>query len=91
MTYLLPYVIDNLERLKLRHEIHRFDSGAIMVDIWINDNFHVIQMDDKSVGLSLITEDTTPFDIIPDISFLNEAEFKREFEKILPQSLASRH
>ncbi len=56
-----------------------------MVDIWINDNFHVIQIDDKSIGLSLITKDTTPFDIIPDSSFSNEAEFKTEFEKILPK------
>lgn len=85
MIHLLPYIVDNLERLNLRHKIHRFDSGAVMVDIWINDNFHVIQIDDKSIGLSLVTEDTTPFDIIPDESFSNEVEFKREFEKILPQ------
>jgi RNAse (barnase) inhibitor barstar len=85
VTHLLPYIVDNLERLALRHEIHRFDSGAVMVDIWINDNFHVIQIDDNSIGLSLITKDTTPFDIIPDASFSNESEFKMEFEKILPK------
>jgi RNAse (barnase) inhibitor barstar len=85
VKHLLPYIVDNLERLNLRHEIRRFDSGAIMVDIWINDCFHVIQIDDKSIGLSLITEDITPFDIITDVSFLDEGEFKTEFEKILPQ------
>ena len=85
MTHLLPYIVDNLERLNLKHEVHRFDSGAVMVDIWIDDSFHVIQIDDKSIGLSLITEDTTPFDVIPDISFSNDTEFKREFEIILAQ------
>ncbi len=56
-----------------------------MVDIWINENIYVIQIDDKSIGLSIITEDTTPFDINPDLSFSNEVEFKKEFEIILPQ------
>jgi RNAse (barnase) inhibitor barstar len=60
-----------------------------MVDIWINDHFHVIQIEHKSIGLSLITEDTTPFDIIPDVSFSKDTEFKSEFEKILPQKLSA--
>ena len=84
MTHLLPYIIENIESFKLKHEIHRFDSGAIMVDIWINDKFHVVQIENKSIGLSLVTEDTA-FDIIPDVSFSDENQFKTEFEKILPQ------
>jgi len=84
VTHLLSYIVDNIEWLNLKHEIHRFDSGAIMVDIWIKDNFHVIQIDSESIGLSLVTKNTTPFDIIPDHSFSDEHEFKREFAKILP-------
>lgn len=84
VTHILPYIVDNLQKLNLKHEIYRFDSGAIMVDIWINDNFHVIQIDNKSIGLSLITKDAAPFDTIPDVSFYNDADFRIEFEKILP-------
>jgi uncharacterized protein (UPF0128 family) len=83
MTHLLPYITDKLEGLHLRHEIHRFDSGAIIVDIWIQDKFHVIQIEDKTIGISLITKDDSPFDTIPDISFSEEPEFKIAFEKIL--------
>lgn len=85
MTHLLPYIVDTNEKFSLKHEIHRFDSGAIMVDIWVNDSFHVIQIDKESIGLSLITKDTMPFDIIPDLSFSDEIQFKKEFVKILPQ------
>ncbi|WP_208025543.1 barstar family protein [Niastella caeni] len=85
VTHLLSYIVDNLERHNLKHEVHRFDSGAIMIDIWINGNFYVIQIDDNLIGQSLVTEDTTPFDIIPDISFSDEILFKSEFVKILPQ------
>lgn len=84
MTHLLPYIIENLEYFKLKHEINRFDSGAIMVDIWINDKLHVVQIDDESIGLSLVTENTALFDIIPDVSFSEEKQFKIEFQKILP-------
>jgi RNAse (barnase) inhibitor barstar len=56
-----------------------------MVDMWIKGSFYVIQIDKESIGLSLITEDTTPFDIIPDFSFSDEDQFKKEFTKILPQ------
>jgi len=82
VTHLLLYIIENVKEYNLKHEIHRFDSGAIMVDIWINDTFYVIQIDKETVGLNLVTKDTTPFDIIPDVSFSDEIQFKKEFAKI---------
>jgi RNAse (barnase) inhibitor barstar len=86
VTHLLPYIIEKVERLNLRHEVHRFDSGAIMVDIWIDRKFYVIQIDEESIGLSLNTQDTLLFDIIPDHLFSEENQFKKEFAKILPHN-----
>ena len=53
-----------------------------MVDMWIKSNFYVIQIDGDTIGLSLVTEETTPFDIIPDQSFKDEISFKKAFENI---------
>ena len=85
MKKLLPYIVDTIKKSKVRHEIHSFDSGAVMVDIWIGNQFHVIQIDGDIVGLSLVTEATTPFDIIPDQSFKDVNAFKNAFEKIFSE------
>lgn len=82
MIYLLPYIVGEIERLKLKHEIHSFDSGAIMVDFWVDQRLYVVQIDNDAIGISLVTEETTPFDIIPDYSFKNSKDFKIAFEKV---------
>ena len=84
MRKLLPYIKTKLDQLKLKYEVHDFDSGAVMVDIYIEDKFYVIQIDGEEIGLSLNTEDTMLFDIIPDKTFKDADLFKTEFEKILP-------
>ncbi len=56
----------------IRHEIHRFDSGAMMVDIWIGDDFYVIQLTDEYIGFSKI-DNESGFDTRPDEVFENEA------------------
>lgn len=82
MVDLLPYIVDKIERLKLKHEVYSFDSGAIMVDFWVDQHLYVIQIDNDSIGISLITEETAPFDVIPDYSFKSSKDFKVAFEKI---------
>jgi len=82
MKKLLPDIINKLDIKKVKYEVHNFDSGAIMVDIFINNNFYVLQIDGDEIGLSLNTDKTTPFDIIPDKSFKNANEFNIEFKKI---------
>jgi RNAse (barnase) inhibitor barstar len=79
---LLPYIIDRIEKSKARYEVHSFDSGAVMVDIYIEEKFYVIQIDGDKIGLSLNTEETGLFDILPDKVFEEAGEFKTEFEKI---------
>jgi hypothetical protein len=82
MNKLLPYIVEQIKKAKCRYEVHDFDSGAIMVDICIDMEFYVIQIDGDKIGLSLVTEETTPFDIIPERLFDDAIEFKCEFEKI---------
>jgi hypothetical protein len=82
MKRLLPDIINKLDLAKVMYEVHNFDSGAIMVDIFINVRFYVIQIYGDEIGLSLNTEETGWFDIIPDQSFKDPSEFKAAFEKI---------
>ena len=82
MKDLLSYIVDKAETSKARYELHSFDSGAIMVDIWIDDNFYVIQIDGDIIGISLITQETISFDTIPDTTFRNASEFRTKFESI---------
>ena len=82
MKKLLPDIIKRLDIAKVKYEVHNFDSGAVMVDVFINDKFYVIQIYCDEIGLSIITEDTMPFDIIPDKSYKSVNEFNIDFEKI---------
>jgi hypothetical protein len=53
--------IDKISELikpkEIRHEIHSFDSGAFMVDIWINYDFFCIQLFENKFGISKVTEE----------------------------------
>jgi hypothetical protein len=79
---LVPYIVDRLKKANARHDIHSFPSGALMIDIWIDSKFYVIQIFEDTIGLSLITEHTAVFDTIPDKTFTIENEFKAAFESI---------
>ncbi len=82
MKALLPFIIDRIEKSKARYEVHSFDSGAVMVDIYIDEKFYVIQIDGDKIGISLNTEETGVFDIIPDKIFTEAGEFQIELEKL---------
>ncbi len=82
MKKLLPDIINRLDLVKVKYEVHHFDSGALMVDIFINEKFYVIQIYGDEIGISLNTEETGMFDIIPDKSFKDSTLFYVEFEKI---------
>lgn len=53
-----------------------------MVDIWIDNEFYVVQIDSDVIGMSLITEENPGFDTKSDISFKDAGKFKNEFQKI---------
>ncbi len=81
MYKVLEYVSNRLGQKELKHEIHKFDSGAVMIDIWKDNQFYVVQIEDKKIGFSLVTKDTG-FDTIPDKSYNDIEEFSVDFEKI---------
>lgn len=85
MDGVLEHVSNRLKQEGLRHEIHKFDSGAVMVDIWKDDLFYVVQIHDKTIGLSLVTADTG-FDATPDKSFTELNKFFAAFETIFQKS-----
>ena len=74
----LTYTINQLTARNIRHEIHRFDSGCVMVDIWKEVQFYCLQLEDDKVGLSLVTEDID-LSTIPDKWYTNVVEFKTDF------------
>jgi hypothetical protein len=83
MKDLLPYIVNRLDALDVRYEVHHFDSGTIMVDIFIEKVLYVIQISGNELGLSLVTDETGLFDIIPDKSYNDIEEFKKDFENTL--------
>ncbi len=82
MKKFLPDIVIRVETAKVKYEVHNFDSGAIMVDIFLKDKFYVIQIDGTEIGLSEVTDETGPFDVIPDKSYKDVKEFYIDFEKI---------
>ena len=82
MKELLPYIIEKLTKTTTGHEIHSFDSGVKMVDIWLNNNFYVLHIESKSIGLSQINDENISFDNTPDRVYDDEVSFKEAFEKL---------
>ncbi len=80
-----PYIHKIAELIKpkeIRHEIHFFDSGAFMIDIWIKNNFYCIQLYKNKFGISQITEEVD-FSTIPDKIYTEWDSFKNELEKMI--------
>ena len=40
----IQYVIPKLDQFCIKYELQKFDSSAIMIDIWIKDKFYCIQL-----------------------------------------------
>ncbi|QMW03585.1 hypothetical protein [Spirosoma foliorum] len=77
------YIIDELTKRSIRHDVHSFASGAKMIDIWYDGHFYVIQIDSESVGISEITEDNPGFDTKPDAVFYNSEDAIKQFDAFL--------
>lgn len=71
-----------LDKSNVRYEMHSFDSGARMIDIWTDDKFYCVQIEETLIGISLVTEEID-FSTIPNQSFQNMDEFRKELERIL--------
>jgi RNAse (barnase) inhibitor barstar len=82
MRQFLTDIVNKLDTSDVKYEIHKFDSGAIMIDIFVQDKFYVVQIYKDEIGLSLNTDNTGVFDIIPDKTYKDPNEFKKDFSKI---------
>ena len=49
-------ILSVIEQLNLRHEVHDFPSECSMIDIWINEDFVVIQDEPDRIGFSIVIE-----------------------------------
>jgi len=54
---LLLYIIEKLKERNLQYEVHRFPSGAAIIDIWMEHAFCVIQPYQDEIGMSLIKDE----------------------------------
>jgi len=77
------YIVSELKRFNIRHEVHHFPSGCKMIDIWNNNNFYCVQLEFKRIGISHITKANPGFDTIPDKVFETSDEFKAELKRVL--------
>jgi hypothetical protein len=75
-------LIQDLDNSKLIYEIHVFDSGAVMIDIRINNEFYCIQMVENKFGWSKMDEDTG-FSTVPDSGYLDWNNFKKQFDETI--------
>jgi hypothetical protein len=55
-------------------EVHSFDSGAYMIDVWVDESFYCLQLYDQKFGYSKIEGDID-FSTIPDHLFDTFNEF----------------
>jgi hypothetical protein len=76
--------INELLKLSVKHSVHDFASGVIMLDIWCNGNFYVVQFEKDFIGLSQINDDFVGFGTVPQEKFFNLTDFKMKLHSILP-------
>lgn len=77
-----------LYKNKFRYESHLFDSGAAMIDIWVEDEFYVLQFENDIAGISLI-DDKGPdiFSTRPDTIYRNMPDYWIHLCKILKKTV----
>ena len=78
-VYVKNYIEDN----NLKHEIHEFDSGCKMIDLWINDEFYCLEFHDDYLGISNISENNEDFGSLrfPDEEYQVFQSFKESFQR----------
>lgn len=82
MSKALEYILSLIDKRNYKYEIHKFDSGAIMIDLWMDDLFYVVQIENGKMGWSLVNENSG-FDTIPDNQYDDFESFKDDFERHL--------
>ncbi len=72
----------NFNERIVKTEVHKFDSGAFMIDIWIRDDFYCLQIYNNTFGISKVGEEID-FSTIPDKTYYTFEEFMFNLNKEL--------
>lgn len=83
VEHISKVLIDLFNNKSIRHEMHSFNSGVVMIDAWVNHNFYVIQIEKGLIGISNINDDNPGFDNKPDKLFYNPDEFLEKLQSLL--------
>jgi hypothetical protein len=74
-------IIQWLTRHSIKHETSSFPSGAYMIDIWRDERFFVIQIDNRSIGFSEV--EGSDFSTLPDMRFSELDSLIRHLQMLL--------
>ena len=77
------YILKALIKEGIKHEIHDFESGVSIIDVWHGNKFYVIQLEIEWIGLSLVDDENPGFDTIPDERFFEFEPFEKRFNEVL--------
>ena len=84
MTYnvneMYEYLLTELDSKSIRYNDQIFDSGCRIIDIWYGDLFYVVQIEEDSVGFSIVEE--ADFGTIPDMRFFDIEKFKIKLRSV---------
>ena len=68
-------VISILINANVKYDIENFDSGALMIDVEVEDRFYCLELTKNYMGISEIIGEDSEFSSIPDHSYKNLGEF----------------
>jgi hypothetical protein len=84
LNFITLKIINILITYQLKFEVHKFKNHIAMIDIWKEDRFFVLQIEESYIGFSDETEPT--FGNKPDITFIEEEDFfvflKKKLEEL---------
>lgn len=75
-------VIQELNARHCKSEVHKFPS-AVMIDLWLDNQFYALQLEEERFGISLVDDKDPGFDSIPNNIYSTFEDFQKELKRIL--------
>lgn len=83
---ILIFIKEKIASCGYSYEQHSFPSGAIILDVQIDETLCVIQLESDSIGISFISDQNSDFSTTPDYRFFDEEKFKNFFRERVSDS-----
>lgn len=80
---LYEWTIDLLAKKSIRYSVYNLPSGIIIIDVWHNRDFYVLQFEGHFIGFSKIDDENLGFDTNPDKKIYEESEYKQCLNDLL--------